>query len=262
MLPLVIEAIQDNTNPAKRAAAVVALGQVRRTYNYTGASSALLERRNKQGLITNLVCSVGGGRTEDRAHRCVHVPCALYLLIDAYLMDACMYLFLCFHVCICASWAWYVRTYVCCCCRLLRAQGRSCSRMVTSHNCYNYSYACCMRAATTNDCQSCGYVQSTLHHGTGHLMPAHLSLLCAHSLGIWCLHQYSATWFVRAGVRVCVRTQVLGIVGALDPHTHKTNLASLSGEGKLEKEGVRPLRRGVGAGGAVGTGGEGTDGGA
>ena len=36
--------------------------------------------------------------------------------------------------------------------------------------------------------------------------------------------------------------QVLGIVGALDPHTHKTNQASLSGEGKLEKEGVRPLR--------------------
>lgn len=38
--------------------------------------------------------------------------------------------------------------------------------------------------------------------------------------------------------------QVLGIVGALDPHTHKTNQASLSGEGKLEKEGVRPLRHG------------------
>lgn len=36
--------------------------------------------------------------------------------------------------------------------------------------------------------------------------------------------------------------KVLGIVGALDPHTHKTNQASLSGEGKLEKEGVRPLR--------------------
>ena len=34
----------------------------------------------------------------------------------------------------------------------------------------------------------------------------------------------------------------MGIIGALDPHTHKTNLASLSGEGKLEKEGVRPLR--------------------
>eukprot|EP00798_Chlamydomonas_sp_ICE-L_P022753 gene22753-29921_t len=36
--------------------------------------------------------------------------------------------------------------------------------------------------------------------------------------------------------------KVLGIVGALDPHTHKINQASLSGEGKLEKEGVRPLR--------------------
>lgn len=36
--------------------------------------------------------------------------------------------------------------------------------------------------------------------------------------------------------------QVLGVVGALDPHTHKTNQASLSGEGKLEKEGVRPMR--------------------
>jgi hypothetical protein len=31
---------------------------------------------------------------------------------------------------------------------------------------------------------------------------------------------------------------VLGVLGALDPHTHKTNQASLSGEGKLEKEGV------------------------
>lgn len=36
--------------------------------------------------------------------------------------------------------------------------------------------------------------------------------------------------------------KVLGIIGALDPHTHKTNTASLSGEGKLELEGVRPLR--------------------
>lgn len=36
--------------------------------------------------------------------------------------------------------------------------------------------------------------------------------------------------------------RVLGVLGALDPHTHKTNQASLSGEGKLEKEGVRPLR--------------------
>uniref|UniRef100_A0A7R9YR22 Serine/threonine-protein kinase TOR n=1 Tax=Chlamydomonas euryale TaxID=1486919 RepID=A0A7R9YR22_9CHLO len=36
--------------------------------------------------------------------------------------------------------------------------------------------------------------------------------------------------------------KVLGVVGALDPHTHKINQASLSGEGKLEKEGVRPMR--------------------
>ena len=36
--------------------------------------------------------------------------------------------------------------------------------------------------------------------------------------------------------------RVLGIVGALDPHMHKVNQASLSGEGKLELEGVRPLR--------------------
>ncbi|MEW5308376.1 MAG: hypothetical protein WDW38_000344 [Sanguina aurantia] len=36
--------------------------------------------------------------------------------------------------------------------------------------------------------------------------------------------------------------KVLGIVGALDPHMHKTNQASLSGEGKLDLEGVRPLR--------------------
>ncbi|GAX78992.1 hypothetical protein CEUSTIGMA_g6432.t1 [Chlamydomonas eustigma] len=36
--------------------------------------------------------------------------------------------------------------------------------------------------------------------------------------------------------------KVLGIIGALDPHTHKTNQASLKGEGKLELEGVRPLR--------------------
>lgn len=34
--------------------------------------------------------------------------------------------------------------------------------------------------------------------------------------------------------------QVLGIIGALDPHTHKLNLAELQGEGKLEREGVRP----------------------
>ncbi|KAL4435039.1 hypothetical protein ABPG77_003864 [Micractinium sp. CCAP 211/92] len=34
--------------------------------------------------------------------------------------------------------------------------------------------------------------------------------------------------------------KVLGIIGALDPHTHKVNLAELQGEGKLEREGVRP----------------------
>ncbi|KAK9806315.1 hypothetical protein WJX72_010074 [[Myrmecia] bisecta] len=36
--------------------------------------------------------------------------------------------------------------------------------------------------------------------------------------------------------------KVLGIIGALDPHTHKMNQASLQGEGKLEREGVRPQR--------------------
>jgi FKBP12-rapamycin complex-associated protein len=34
--------------------------------------------------------------------------------------------------------------------------------------------------------------------------------------------------------------KVLGIIGALDPHTHKVNLAELQGEGRLEREGVRP----------------------
>lgn len=37
--------------------------------------------------------------------------------------------------------------------------------------------------------------------------------------------------------------QVLGIIGALDPHTHKLNQADLQGEGKLEREGVRPQRQ-------------------
>ena len=37
--------------------------------------------------------------------------------------------------------------------------------------------------------------------------------------------------------------QVLGIVGALDPHTHKVNQANIQGEGKLEAEGVRPQRQ-------------------
>lgn len=35
-------------------------------------------------------------------------------------------------------------------------------------------------------------------------------------------------------------SRVLGIIGALDPHIHKLNLAELQGEGKLEREGVRP----------------------
>jgi hypothetical protein len=39
------------------------------------------------------------------------------------------------------------------------------------------------------------------------------------------------------------RAQALGIIGALDPHTHKVNQADLQGEGKLEREGVRPQRQ-------------------
>lgn len=57
------------------------------------------------------------------------------------------------------------------------------------------------------------------------------------------------------GAQPCPRREVmkvLGVIGALDPHTHKINTASLSGEGKLEKEGVRPLR--PGEGGRVGGG--------
>lgn len=38
---------------------------------------------------------------------------------------------------------------------------------------------------------------------------------------------------------------MLGIIGALDPHTHKCNQADLQGEGKLEAEGVRPQRYGA-----------------
>lgn len=38
--------------------------------------------------------------------------------------------------------------------------------------------------------------------------------------------------------REIVRT--LGILGALDPHIHKLNLAEIHGEGRLEREGVRP----------------------
>lgn len=49
--------------------------------------------------------------------------------------------------------------------------------------------------------------------------------------------------------------QVLGIVGALDPHTHKVNQANIQGEGKLEREGVRPQRQpdptGLGGGAAI-----------
>lgn len=50
--------------------------------------------------------------------------------------------------------------------------------------------------------------------------------------------------------------KVLGIVGALDPHTHKVNQANIQGEGKLEREGVRPQRQhdptgGLGAGQAT-----------
>ena len=45
----------------------------------------------------------------------------------------------------------------------------------------------------------------------------------------------------------CAHAQVLGVVGALDPHKHKTNQADLQGEGKLEAEGVRPQRQGPAA---------------
>ena len=49
---------------------------------------------------------------------------------------------------------------------------------------------------------------------------------------------------------------MLGIVGALDPHTHKVNQADIQGEGKLEREGVRPQRQhdptgGLGGGAAT-----------
>ena len=36
--------------------------------------------------------------------------------------------------------------------------------------------------------------------------------------------------------------QVLGTIGALDPHTYKTRHATHQGEGLLEQEGVRPHR--------------------
>ena len=52
-----------------------------------------------------------------------------------------------------------------------------------------------------------------------------------------------------------VSLQVLGIVGALDPHTHKVNQAKIQGEGQLERVGVRPQRQpdptGLGGGAAV-----------
>lgn len=43
-------------------------------------------------------------------------------------------------------------------------------------------------------------------------------------------------------IKLGILLQVLGIIGALDPHTHKLNQADLQGEGKLEAEGVRPQR--------------------
>lgn len=36
--------------------------------------------------------------------------------------------------------------------------------------------------------------------------------------------------------------KMLGIAGALDPHTHKCNQATMQGEGRLESEGVRAQR--------------------
>lgn len=56
-------------------------------------------------------------------------------------------------------------------------------------------------------------------------------------------------------VLTLVPLQVLGIVGALDPHTHKVNQAKIQGEGQLERVGVRPQRQpdptGLGGGAAV-----------
>ncbi len=71
---------------------------------------------------------------------------------------------------------------------------------------------------------------------TSALWYAHLSPLLVYPLDCWMFSH----------------VQVLGIIGALDPHTHKLNQASLSGEGKLEKEGVRPLRQGAAAAAAAG----------
>ena len=53
------------------------------------------------------------------------------------------------------------------------------------------------------------------------------------------LNPWPGTWCRMAGEVL----KVLGIIGALDPHTHKTNQADLQGEGKLEREGVRPQRQ-------------------
>lgn len=55
-------------------------------------------------------------------------------------------------------------------------------------------------------------------------------------------HEGDFSWHVLS-VNSC-GVQVLGIIGALDPHTHKVNQANLQGEGKLEREGVRPQRPG------------------
>ena len=49
--------------------------------------------------------------------------------------------------------------------------------------------------------------------------------------------------------------RVLGALGALDPHAHKVACAGLSGEGKLEAEGVRPQRPGGAPGGGGGANG-------
>lgn len=86
-----------------------------------------------------------------------------------------------------------------------------------------------------------------------------LSALSIHQRGVGMLPLNQGSSLDRLNATL----QVLGIIGALDPHTHKTNQASLSGEGRLEKEGVRPLRHGgAGGHGGGGAGGEGGDAGA
>lgn len=49
------------------------------------------------------------------------------------------------------------------------------------------------------------------------------------------------TAFRRRRTRQAV-IRALGVLGALDPYIHKLNHASLSGEGRLEQEGVRALK--------------------